>query len=502
VPDLEKIHFAAKHQLGLINDILDLSKVEAGKMQLFVEEFDLAKLVYEVRETVQPLVAKNGNTIEVECPANIGRMRSDQTKLRQILFNLLSNAAKFTEQGTITLHVGQTDTQSFKAPEANPQLSRTDSEFHPSSFILYTFQIHDTGIGMTPEQLDTLFQAFTQADSSTTRKYGGTGLGLALSRKFAQMLGGEIHVQSEAGKGSTFTLILPEQVPPSEPSAELPSITSDSALRTPHSALDSTPHSALRIPHSLVLVIDDDPAARDLMERTLTKEGYRVETAASGPVGLELARKLKPAVIALDVMMPGMDGWAVLVALKAEPSTADIPVVMTTIVDNQHMGVALGATDYLVKPVERDRLIAALAKCAAPRTSSTVLVVEDDQNTREMLCHLVEKQNGRAIPAVNGRAALECMSKELPGVILLDLMMPEMDGFQFLAELRKRPASWQVPVIVLTAKELTAAERRQFSDQVKQVFSKGDYSTKELLQEIRAVTGTRLTTNSSLQKPG
>ena len=465
VSDLEKIHSAAKHQLGLINDILDLSKIEAGKMTLYLEEFDAAKLVREVVATVQPLVAKKANRLEVDCPAALGAMRSDQTKLRQVLFNLLSNAAKFTEKGTITLRVVKSEERRAKSEEQGVSLLH--------------FSIADTGIGMTPEQIGKLFQPFTQADSSTTRQYGGTGLGLAICRKFCQMLGGEIEVVSELGKGSTFRVVLPVDLGEVGSQTDFPSAPTRSVQ-----AIQATP-AAHASP--LVLVIDDDPAARDLMERVITKEGFLVETAASGPVGLELARKLHPSVIALDVMMPGMDGWAVLVALKADPATAGIPVVMTTIVDSQHVGLALGAADYLVKPVDRDHLLAALARCGGRRQVSTVLVVEDDTAVRDLLCRLVEKQGWRAVAAPHGRAALACLEKEAPGIILLDLLMPEMDGFQFLEALRQRPDGRQVPVVVLTAKELTEAERAQLTRQTSQILRKGSYSTADLLREIRAV---------------
>ena len=470
VSDLEKIHSAAKHQLGLINDILDLSKIEAGKMTLYVEEFDAAKLIREVVATVQPLVAKKSNRLEVDCPADLGTLRSDQTKLRQVFFNLLSNAAKFTENGTITLRVSKGEGNGHPGSGGSLQ---------PSDLRVLHFSITDTGIGMTPEQIGKLFQPFTQADSSTTRQYGGTGLGLAICRKFCQMLGGEIAVESELGKGSTFRVELPVDL------GDVGGQTESSIA--PITSLQATLAAQAAHASSLVLVIDDDPAARDLMDRMIAKEGFRVETAANGPVGLELARKLKPVVIALDVMMPGMDGWAVLVALKADPATASIPVVMTTIVDNQHVGLALGAADYLVKPVDRDHLLAALARCGGRRQVSTVLVVEDDTAVRDLLCRLVEKQGWRSVAAPHGHAALACLEKEAPGIILLDLLMPEMDGFQFLEALRQRPDGRRVPVIVLTAKELTEPERTQLARQASQILRKGSYSTADLLREIRAV---------------
>jgi signal transduction histidine kinase/DNA-binding response OmpR family regulator len=457
IPDLQKIHAAAKHQLSLINDILDLSKVEAGKMSLFLETFPVAAAVQEVATTIRPLVAKNGNRLEVECPADLGTIKADQTKLRQVLFNLLSNANKFTEKGVIELEVR-------RSPPVNS---------HAATF---SFVVRDTGIGMTPEQMGTLFQAFSQAGGATTRKYGGTGLGLAISKQFCRMMGGDLTAVSEPGKGSTFTMTLPAEV-------------LDSAKAQPLAAEPATASAAAGpcVLHSAILVIDDEPAARDLVQRVLTKEGYRVETAASGPEGVALARQLKPAAITLDVIMPGMDGWAVLTVLKADPQTADIPVIMMTVVDEKNLGYTLGAADYLLKPVEWERLIAVLEKHRPHMAGSQVLVVEDDEQAREMFRRAAEKEGWAVAEAENGRVALERVAEEVPGVILLDLTMPEMDGFTFLEELRRRPGCRQVPVIVVTARDLTDEDRRRLNGHVIQILQKGGYSTRELLDEIHEV---------------
>ena len=457
VSDLQKIHAAAKHQLGLINDILDLSKIEAGKMTLFLESFDLTAAVQDVATTVKPLVAKNNNRLEIDCPPNLGSMRADQTKVRQVLFNLLSNATKFTEKGTIRLRVQRTP-----AKDAQPST--------------LTFIVSDTGIGMTPEQVGKLFQAFTQAEASTTRKYGGTGLGLAISKKFAQMMGGDLTATSELGKGSTFTVTLPAEVEDqSQPARPTTSPGLAAAV------------SGAAIPNSAILVIDDEPAARDLVQRVLTKEGYRVETAASGPEGIALARKLIPAAITLDVMMPGMDGWTALTVLKADPVTSDIPVIMVTVVDDKNLGFALGASDYLIKPIDWDRLIAVLEKHRRHINGSQILVIEDDPQTREMLRRAAEKHGWQVVEAENGRVGLERITQEIPGVILLDLMMPEMDGFTFMEAFR-RHADWRhVPVIVVTAKELTEEDRRRLNGHVIQILQKGGHSPDELLEEVQRV---------------
>ncbi len=462
IPDLQKIHGAGKHLLGLINDILDLSKVEAGKMTLYLEEFDVAKLVHEVAATVQPLVTKNGNKLDVICPADLGVMKADVTKVRQALFNLLSNASKFTEKGTIRLNVKREDVKrnSDGTAAADPYVSH------------FTFHVQDTGIGMTPEEMSKLFEAFSQADASTTRKFGGTGLGLAISRKFCRLMGGDITVTSQPGQGSTFTVTLPAHV------SETPHPTDTQFFQKP---VATSPGAT----GPVVLVIDDDATVRDLMQRSLAKDGYRVEVAADGRTGLEMAKRLKPAVITLDVMMPSMDGWAVLTALKADPDTADIPVVMLTIVDDKNMGFALGAADYFTKPIDWQRLGAVLQKHRKPSATQSVLLVEDDEPTREMLRRTLQKEGWLVREAANGRLGLEQLAHGVPGLILLDLMMPEVDGFGFMQELRKRPECAHVPVIVITAKDLTEDDRRRLSGEVARILGKDATSREQLVAEVR-----------------
>ncbi len=469
VPDLEKIHGAGKHLLGLINDVLDLSKIESGKMTLYLEDFDVTKLVNEVAATVQPLIAKNGNKLEVDCPPDLGTMHADVTKVRQTLFNLLSNASKFTEKGTIRLVVGQA---SRLSPSFGTQQEVRDRR---DACPTLEFRVSDTGIGMTPEQLAKLFQAFTQADSSTSRKYGGTGLGLAISRKFCQMMGGDITVQSEHGKGSMFTVTLPVEV--REAVAE---VAAEVTRRTdqPDRLLTSA---------ATVLVIDDDPTVHDLMRRSLEKDGFRVEVAADGKTGLELAKRLKPSVITLDVMMPSMDGWSVLSALKADPATTDIPVIMLTIVDDKQMGFALGAADYFTKPIDFSRLHQVLEKYRKPNDRQSVLIVEDHAETREMLRRLLEKEAWAVLEAQNGKVGLEKLDGQAPALILLDLMMPEMDGFEFMDALRRRADGKDVPVIVITAKDLTEEDRRRLNGGVERIIQKGAASREQLLETIRHV---------------
>ncbi len=338
--DLQKIRSAGRHLLGLINDVLDLSKVEAGKMKLFLETFDVAGVVDEVVATARPLLEKNANRLEVRCAPDVGQLREDITKVRQVLLNLLSNAGKFTEKGSVSLDV---------------------SRENDVTGTWVVFRVRDTGIGMTPEQLTRLFQAFTQADGGTQRKYGGTGLGLALSRKFCVMMGGDINAQSEPGKGSTFTMRLPGDVENVDGEATSIHVSVKRRISQMVRVAGAVPAAGqVQAQGQRMLVIDDDPSVCELMTRLCGKEGYEVLTAGNGEEGLKLAREKRPNLITLDVMMPGMDGWTVLKTLKADPVLSSIPVVMMTIADDRARGLALGAADYLVKPVDRNLLAGVL----------------------------------------------------------------------------------------------------------------------------------------------
>jgi signal transduction histidine kinase/DNA-binding response OmpR family regulator len=445
-PDLDKIQVAGKHLLALINDVLDLSKIEAGKMELFLEDFEVRALVQDVEATIRPLVEKNQNLLEVRCPPDIGQIHADLTRVRQILFNLLSNAAKFTQRGRVGLDV---------------------STVRLSGEEWIEFAVADTGIGLTPEQQRRLFQSFSQADPSTSRKYGGTGLGLVISRRFAQMMGGDILLRSEFGRGSVFTIRLPRMGGPPRP-APGHAATAVAATASP-----------------LVLVVDDEKATRELITRGLEKEGFRLLNAASGDEALRLAREKRPDVISLDVLMPGMDGWTVLRALKADPLTAAIPVVMVSMLDDRDIGHALGAADYLTKPFDREKLVVALRRFRKGSSPRPVLVVEDDAPTREVIRRSLEKDGWQVSEAENGRRGLQSLARAQPDLILLDLMMPEMDGFEFVAELRKSESGRKIPVVVVTAKEITEEDRRRLNGQVRRVLHKGSFSREELTAELR-----------------
>jgi PAS domain S-box-containing protein len=449
VPDLERIRAGGKHLLALVNGVLDLSKIEAGKMDLYLETFDIASMVKDVATTVEPLVHKKSNKLILRFSPDIGTMHADLTKVRQILFNLLSNASKFTENGTITIDVS-------RAAGVGGWI---------------TFRVSDTGIGMSSEQLQKLFQPFTQADASTTRKFGGTGLGLVISRSFCQMMGGDVVVESRPGEGSAFTVTLPGNL--FNPALVDPAGPATSG----HTALSGT----------TVLVIDDEPAVRDLMSRSLSCEGIRIITAADGEEGLRKANEMHPDMIFLDVMMPKMDGWSVLTALKADPILMQIPVVMLTIVTNKEMGYVLGASEYLTKPIDRDRLADVIDKYRPKDPGRIVLVVDDDIATRQVLRRTLIRQGWSVVEAENGRVALERVATQKPSLIMLDMMMPEMDGFAFLAALRKDTASASTPVVVLTSKDLTPDERAQLTGNVERILQKGAYSREALLSEVKNI---------------
>ncbi|MGL5074327.1 MAG: response regulator, partial [Waterburya sp.] len=449
VPDLQKIHGAGKHLLSLINDILDLSKIEAGRMELYLETFEIKSLINETVSMIQPLIEQNKNTLKCNLAEKLDMMHADLTKVRQSLFNLLSNASKFTHNGTITLDI-------YAHTSDNQQW--------------VTFKVTDTGIGMNSEQISKLFQAFTQADASTTRKYGGTGLGLAITKKFCQMMGGDISVTSELETGSTFTINLPIQV------ADL------NKQKINHSSESQLIHDSDN--RNTILVIDDDPTIHDLLKRFLGKKGFEIRTANSGQEGIELAKILRPEAITLDVMMPGMDGWSVLTALKAHPQTADIPVIMMTMVDDQNLGYALGAAEYLLKPIDGKKLEAIVDKFKPIFKSDSILVVEDDPGIREMLSRQLKTKNWQVIEAENGSEALIKLQNHTPGLILSDLMMPEMDGFELVHRLKQDERWRSIPVVILTAKSITIEERQKLNGGVNKIFEKGSYQRSILFNEL------------------
>ena len=470
--DLQKIRNAGKHLLALINDVLDLSKIESGKMTLHHESFLIGELVQDIVSTIEPIALKNHNRIVVHCPAEIGAMYSDAMKVRQSLMNLLSNACKFSQNSVIDLVIS---TQSHEREE------------------YVSFAVCDRGIGMTSDQIAKLFQAFVQADESTTRKYGGTGLGLMISRRLCQMLGGDIRVSSELGKGSTFTIELPRiasavLAPSGLGGAGDSQSAANSAIKTDVIRGGKIRGEAIR---GTVLAIDDNPDALDLISRSLSKDGYRVIMATSGEAGLVLARSHRPDIITLDVMMPQMNGWQVLAAIKADVHLSTTPVVLLSVVENNEIAMALGATDCLTKPIDWGKLQVCLDRLLPRNDPDRILVVEDDPASSELVTRILQKDGWKIEKASNGREAFACMEASPPSLVLLDLMMPEMDGFELVARLRTHPTLSKIPVLVLTSKMLTPEDHARLNGRVLDVLSKGTTERNDLLEAVRRAQATR-----------
>jgi signal transduction histidine kinase/CheY-like chemotaxis protein len=453
---LRRVHRAGTHLPGLINQVLDLSKIEAGKLDLLLENVSILPLVEEVIGTARPLAEQNKNSLAVECPRDLPPIEADAMRLRQIILNLLSNACKFTKSGNIKLQVRRA--------------------LHEGQHFV-EIAVIDTGIGMTAAQMSCLFEEFSQADASIERQYGGTGLGLAITRRLCQMMGGDVTVTSEPGKGSTFIVRLPFAA----------ARVDDAPAARDGEAVGAEPG------RDYVLVIDDNETARALIADYLAQAGFTVITAVDGREGLRRAKQYHPIAITLDVLMPDIDGWTVLAALRGDPELADIPTIIATIVDEQRHGMTLGAVGYLTKPIDREKLVDLIAKYRRPSGPTRVLIIEDDATQRERIRSWLEPQNWSLIEADNGRVALDRLSECIADVILLDLMMPEMDGFQFVAEMQKHPMWIQIPIIVVTARDLTVEDHARLNSGIEVVLRKESFRPTTLIESIRrVVTQSRL----------
>ncbi len=450
--DLKKIHASGKHLLGLINDILDLSKIEAGRMQLCVETFDVKTVIREILHTIQPIIEKENNILKIHFHNQLGEIHTDLTKFRQIFLNLLSNAAKFTQNGLIQLNVG-----------------RRLIEKNEGGWV--EICIIDNGIGMTAEQQIRLFQPFTQADASTTRKYGGTGLGLTITKKFVEMMGGKIFVSSEFGHGSIFTVFLPAYI-------------SDAHLIATTNSPTET-QDLLRA-EGVVLVVDDDPLTRHVLQDDLSELGYAVAVAKSGTEGIAMAKKLRPDVILLDIKTSKMEGWQVVSELKSNSLLSDIHVIIISVDEQQQTGSAFGVTDYLMKPFKQNQLTHLLRKYKLDtETNKLIMVVDDDEFTLNLMAGILKDDGWRVFKAENGRVALDHIEEKNPALIFLDLNMPVMDGFTFLPILREKYP--KIPVIVLTASHLTADEQAYLHQYSQSVMFKSAYNRTTLIEHLRGL---------------
>jgi signal transduction histidine kinase/DNA-binding response OmpR family regulator len=444
--DLKKIGMNARHLLSLINDVLDLSKIEAAKMEIVDVSVETAGVLQEVEAAAGSLMQAKENRFVIDASAAPTRVVVDELRLRQILLNLIGNAAKFTEKGEIRLTVRE-------APNAPGMVE---------------FEVSDTGIGMSEEQIAKLFKRFQQADETTTRKYGGTGLGLALSQALTIMMGGAIAVRSTPGQGSTFTVTLPIQGRPKGAPVAPP-------LTIPETPAGSGPK---------VLVVDDDAGARELLYRILTKEGFEVECCGQAEEAVSRARDSQPDAILLDVLMPRMDGWAVLQALRRDPATADIPIIMQTLLDAEHVALSLGADGYLQKPLRKSGVLEALG---AVRTDGRrkVMVIDDDDATRERMARLLRRDGWQVLPYADGAAALAALPEMEPDLILVDLVMPVMDGHAFIREMRKDERWRRTPVVVMTAEDVAQVSAAGLTPLTSDVIQKGSIPLAELVERLR-----------------
>jgi signal transduction histidine kinase/CheY-like chemotaxis protein len=453
---LDRVFNAGKHLLTLINDVLDLSKIEAGRVELFNETFELKQVLDDVIKTSSTLAAKNENELVIEYHADIDFVTADQTRLKQVVLNLISNACKFTEKGKITVGIN-------KIPQDGGDLISID--------------VSDTGIGMSMEQMAKLFNSFVQADSSTTRKYGGTGLGLTISKQLAILMGGDVVVNSELGNGTTFTAtFLADFIGASE------------SLKNLSTQTSSLIENVVSLENSLgktVLIIDDDPTVSGLMKRQLIKENYKVVVAPNGKEGIRLARDLKPDVITLDILMPEMDGWSVLRTLKADPKVSDIPVIMASILDEKNKGFSLGAADFLSKPVQKEYLMKSIRNLIGDKENLKICLIEDDDSLRFTIKEILEKQGVKIIEAENGKLGMKVLEKEeiKPDLILLDLMMPVMNGFEFLKKIRETELN-SIPILVLTGAELSEDEKTFLSGETHRILEKSDDTLSTIVNEV------------------
>ncbi len=453
---LDRVFNAGKHLLTLINDVLDLSKIEAGRVELFNETFELNQILDDVMKTSSPLAQKNDNELVIKYKTDIDFVTADQTRVKQVVLNLISNACKFTEKGKITVGV---------------------NKIMQSGGDLISIEVSDTGIGMSEEQMARLFNSFVQADSSTTRKYGGTGLGLTISKQLAILMGGDVVVNSELGKGTTFTAtFLADFIGASE------------SVKNLNQQTGSLIENVVSIENSsgkTVLIIDDDPTVSELMKRQLLKEGYKVIIAPNGKEGIRLARDLNPDVITLDILMPEMDGWSVLRTLKADPKVSNIPVIMASILDEKNKGFSLGAADFLSKPVQKEYLMKSIRNLIGDRENLKICLIEDDDSLRFTIREILEKQNVKIIEAENGQVGMSVLQKEeiKPDLILLDLMMPVMNGFEFLKVIRETELS-TIPILVLTGAELSDDERKFLSGETQKILEKSDDTLSSIVNEV------------------
>lgn len=453
VEDSTKILVAARHLLSLISDILDLSKIEAGKMDLYIEPFSIPGLCEQIATTIDPLAKNKNNFFDISIHPQLITMHSDQTKLRQILINILSNANKFTKDGRV----------GFKAEPLT-----VDSE----DWVRFT--IEDTGIGIAPERLAAIFDPFTQEDGSTTRRFGGTGLGLAISHHFSQMMGGSINVESTVGEGSTFTIDLPIFTSKEETLQTLSEVSSQPSI------VPVNTNANLKI-----LLVDDDPAVHELTRRFIEDPSVAITSAYNGQAALDLLNEEPlPDVVLLDILLPDIDGQNILAKIKTNQRLKHIPVVIISMTDDKTMAFALGASDYFVKPLDYDNLLTTLTKLLHRDAPNRVLVAEDDDSSRELVCRMLKNRGYQVFEASNGQDVIDFLQEDQPDMILLDLVMPKLDGFEVIEHIQSNPDWANIPVVIFTGMDLSKDDFSRLGPFKNDVLPKGQTTTDNLFWKV------------------
>jgi DNA-binding response OmpR family regulator len=439
----------------MINDILDLSKIEAGRMELQCEMFFIPDAVADVSHILKGLINKKQLQLKMDIHSDVKDIVADRVKFKQILYNLLSNAIKFTPQnGSITAEMRVTDTQ-------------------------LQVSVSDTGIGMKPEEQQKVFKEFWQADSSFSRKYEGTGLGLALTKRIVEMHGGSIWFESEYGKGSTFHFTLPLRT------------TCEISKPKTTEAKGKTAGAKEGLESKTILVAEDDRMAADLLTVYLTNAGYNVVVAVDGEEAVRKAKEIHPFLITLDILLPKIDGWDVLSELKNSPDTADIPVIIVSIVDNRELGYSLGAVECLMKPVNREKLITVVNTCFPGERSKNkpvkILVVDDDEKAVKYVCAILRDEGFDVLEAYGGEEGMDLAIKKNPDLIILDLMMPGTNGFDVVERLRVHQTAKKIPIIICSAKDITPEDKKVLNGNILAIVRKGSHTKEDLLVAIRNV---------------
>ncbi len=472
------VYDSGKHLLNLINDILDLSKVEAGRMELHYEEVKVHPVFEEIKSIISPLANKKEITLESTIEEGLVTIDTDRGKFKQILFNLVSNAIKFTpDSGKVSIN------------------ATTNND-------MALITVTDTGIGIPEEDQKKLFNPFQQLDASTTREYQGTGLGLALVKKFTQLHGGDVWLESKDGEGSTFGFSIPIKnkdvieshtqsttQPSREPTRpEIPAIseevdTKQIKSKAPHISVPENSDGS----EPLILVIEDDPRSRELLTLSLVEAGYRVVAATNGRDGVTMAKVMKPFAITTDIMMPGMDGWDVLNNLRTNEKTSRIPIIIISMVDDRNIGLASGAADYFVKPVDKNTLLDTIEnlKSSINTTSPRILIVDDEPDALELMCSIVETAGFKPLRAHGGQEGIDITEKEHPDAIILDLMMPNVSGYDVLTTIKSKTGTKDIPVIICTAKDIISDDMDKLRGKVISVMHKGEFTKEELVEKLK-----------------